>query len=92
MKILREDGLEEQVLSIKPPTNESVIETISGKMSLVSIINDFTMPIQFRDSDIINAFQTKLKSQCLEFDKLSKNKFIIIHSQCNVKYEIDGFK
>jgi myosin heavy subunit len=65
---------------------------MSGKISLFSIINDYTMPIQFKDSDIINGFQTKLKSQNLEFDKLSKNKFIIIHSQCSVKYEIDGFK
>jgi myosin heavy subunit len=65
---------------------------MSGKISLFSITNDFTMPIQFKDSDILNAFQTKLKSTHLEFYKLSKNKFIILHSQCNVKYEIDGFK
>ena len=25
-------------------------------------------------------------------DKLNKNRFTIIHSQCNVKYDIEGFK
>lgn len=65
---------------------------MSGKISLFSIINDNTIPIQFKDSDIINGFQKIPKSTCLEFDKMNKNKFIIIHSQCSVKYDIDGFK
>jgi myosin heavy subunit len=65
---------------------------MSGKVSLFSIINDNTMPVQFKDSDIISGFQSKLKTPCLEFDKLNKNRFTIIHSQCNVKYDIEGFK
>lgn len=51
------------------------------------------MPQQFKDSDIIQSFESKLgKSDSLLFDKIHKNKFTILHSQCNVKYEIDGFK
>lgn len=59
---------------------------------MFSIINDNTIPIQFKDSDIITGFQKIPKSGCLEFDKIKKNKFTILHSQCNVKYDIDGFK
>lgn len=93
MEILKEDGLFEQVSSIKAPTNEAVIEVISGKLSLFSIINDLTMPQQFKDSDIIQSFESKLaNSAFLKFDKIQKTKFIIIHSQCSVKYDIDGFK
>lgn len=92
MKILQEDGLDQHISSIKPPTNEAIIDTFSGKVSLFSIINDNTMPIQFKDADMINGFQNKIKSTCLEFDKLNKNKFTILHSQCNVKYDIEGFK
>ncbi len=93
MEILKEDGLFEQVSSIKAPTNEAVIEVISGKLSLFSIINDLTMPQQFKDSDIIQSFESKLaNSAYLKFDKIQKTKFIIIHSQCSVKYDIDGFK
>lgn len=32
------------------------------------------------------------KSPILAFDKLDKNKFTILHSQCNVSYSIEGFK
>ena len=88
MKILQEDGLDQHISSIKPPTNEAIIETFSGKVSLFSIINDNTMPIQFKDSDMINGFQNKIKSNCLEYDKLNKSKFTIFHSQCNVRYDI----
>ena len=64
-----------------------------GKISLFSIINDYTLPVQFKDNDIIEGFENKLsKSSCLEFDKIHKSKFIILHSQCNVKYDIEGFK
>ena len=60
MKILEEDGLADQIRSIKPPANDAIIEVISGKLSLFSIINDLTMPQQFKDSDIIQGFQNKL--------------------------------
>lgn len=50
------------------------------------------MPLQFKDSDIIAGFQSKLKTPCLQFDKINKNKFTIVHSQCSVKYDIEGFK
>lgn len=43
-------------MNIKAPTNDGVIEIISGKLSLFSIINDFTMPQQFKDYDIIQGF------------------------------------
>ena len=52
-----------------------------------------TMPQQFKDSDIIQSFQAKLSnSPFLKFDKLSKTKFIINHSQCSIKYDVEGFK
>lgn len=93
MSILKEDGLDQHISSIKAPTNEAIIETISGKISLFSIINDNTTTAQFKDADMINGFQKKFdKSSCIEFDKINKNKFVILHSQCNVKYDIDGFK
>ena len=93
MKILEEDGLANQIRSIKPPANDAIIEVISGKLSLFSLINDLTMPPQFKDSDIFQSFQNKLsKSEHLKFDKTSQTKFTILHSQCNVKYEIEGFK
>lgn len=87
MKILKEDGLDNQIAQIKAPTNEALIDIVSGKMSLFSLINDYTLPQQYKDSDIINAFQFKIpKTGFLEFDKLNKSKFTIVHSQCNVKY------
>lgn len=47
------------------------------------------MPQQFKDNDIIQGFEGKLSnSPFLKFDKINKSKFIIVHSQCNVKYEI----
>lgn len=93
MEILKEDGLMEQIENIKSPTNDYVIEIISGKLSMFSIINDFTMPQQFKDNDIMEGFENKLsKCTVLKFDKIHKNNFIIIHSQCNVKYSIEGFK
>ena len=49
MKILKEDGLDQHISQIKAPTNDALIETISGKISLFSIINDNTMPMQFKD-------------------------------------------
>ena len=92
MKILKEDGLDQHISQIKAPTNEIIIDTISGKVSLFSIINDNTMPAQFKEADMINGFQKIPKTGCLDFDKHNKNKFIILHSQCNVKYDIEGFK
>jgi myosin heavy subunit len=65
---------------------------MAGKISLFSIINDYTMPPQFKDTDIMSGFQNKLKSQSVEFDKLNKSKFVVIHSQCSVKYDVEGFK
>lgn len=59
MKILNEDGLDSQISQIKAPTNDQLIDLISGKMSLFSIINDYTLPQQYKDSDIISAFQNK---------------------------------
>lgn len=55
IEILKEDGLEKQVLGILPPTNNDIINIISGKLSLVSLINDMTLP-QFKDEDIIQSF------------------------------------
>lgn len=59
MKILKEDGLDSHITQIKAPTNDQLIDLISGKMSLFSIINDYTLPQQYKDSDIISAFQNK---------------------------------
>jgi myosin heavy subunit len=64
---------------------------ISGNFSMFSIINDLTMPQQYKDSDIISGF-AKIKSDALKFDKINQSKFMICHSQCDVSYIIDGFK
>ena len=32
------------------------------------------------------------KSSLLKFDLINKNNFTIVHSQCEVTYNIDGFK
>jgi len=56
MEILKEDGLEKQIMGILPPTNDDIINIISGKLSLVSLINDMTLP-QFKDEDIIQSFR-----------------------------------
>ena len=92
MEILKSDGLEEEVKNIHPPSNDEIINIISGSLSLFSIINDFTMPQQYKDSDIIRGFEGKLKSPHLTFDKINKSKFTIAHSQCSVNYIIDSFK
>jgi hypothetical protein len=66
---------------------------ISGKLSLFSIINDGTTTQQFKDSDIIQGFESKLSQYpILKFDKFHKTDFTILHSQCQVRYNIDGFK
>jgi hypothetical protein len=56
---------------------------------MFSIINDNTITQQFKDSDIILGFESKLsRSSILKFDKINKTSFVINHSQCNVKYNI----
>jgi myosin heavy subunit len=90
MEILREDGLEKQILGILPPTNDEIITMISGKLSLFSIINDMTLP-QFRDADIIQGFR-KIDHPSLIFDKINKAKFTILHTQAPVDYCITAFK
>eukprot|EP00919_Chromeraceae_sp_WS-2016_P013989 GHVR01032999.1.p1 GENE.GHVR01032999.1~~GHVR01032999.1.p1 ORF type:complete len:118 (+),score=9.83 GHVR01032999.1:4260-4613(+) len=93
MEILKEDGLESQIVHIKAPTNDEIIDLISGKLSLFSIINDLTMPQQYKDEDMIQGFNNKLKGQkYLKFDKINNKKFMVIHSQCDVYYNVNGFK
>jgi myosin heavy subunit len=42
---------------------------------------------------MISGFQRKFnKNKLMRFDLLKKNNFTIIHSQCEVTYNIDGFK
>jgi hypothetical protein len=41
-------------MNIKAPTNDVIITVISGKLSLFSIINDNTIPQQFKDIDILH--------------------------------------
>ena len=87
MKILTEDGLGQHIFSIKSPTNEHIIEAMSGKISLFSIINDYTTPVQFKDADIIQGFASMMGNfPCVDFDKKGKSRFIIVHSQCSVSY------
>ena len=79
--------------SIHPPTNDDVIYLLSEKLSLFSIINDNTPNTQFKDQDMMHGFQRDFgKSRLIKFDLLNKNYFTIIHSQCEVTYNIDGFK
>lgn len=93
MIILREDGLEKEIKDINPPTNDNVISLLSGKLSLFSIINDNTPNVQFKDEDMIAGFQRDYgKNPLLRFDLIKKNNFTIVHSQCEVTYNIDGFK
>jgi myosin heavy subunit len=90
MEILKEDGLEKQILGILPPTNDEVIAMISGKLSLFSIVNDMTLP-QFKDSDIIQGFR-KVEHPALTFHKINKVRFTIQHTQAPVEYSISAFK
>jgi myosin heavy subunit len=93
MVILKEDGLEKEIENIRPPTNDDVIWLLSSELSLFSIINDNTPNAQFKDEDMISGFQRKFnKNKLMRFDLLKKNNFTIIHSQCEVTYNIDGFK
>jgi hypothetical protein len=89
MVILKEDGLEKEISDIRPPTNEDVISLLSSKLSLFSIINDNTPNIQFQDKDMINGFDKDFKSnKLIKFDRINKGRFTIIHSQCEVSYNI----
>lgn len=93
MVILKEDGLEKEIENIRPPTNDDVISLLSSQLSLFSIINDNTPNAQFKDEDMISGFQRKFnKNKLMRFDLLKKKNFTIIHSQCEVTYNIDGFK
>ena len=58
-------------MGILPPTNDQIIQIINGKLSLMSIINDMTLP-QFRDEDMVQGFR-KITSPFLNFNKLNKN-------------------
>lgn len=65
------------------PTNDQIINLISGKLSLFSVINDKTNPQQFKDEDIMHSFQKEFKEKLfIKFDKIHKKKFLIVHSQC----------
>lgn len=93
MVILREDGLAKEVESIRPPTNDEVISLLSDKKSLFSIINDYTPNAQFKDQDMMHGFQRDYtKCNLIKFDLLNKSNFTIVHSQCEVTYNIEGFK
>lgn len=92
MQIYKQDDLNEELANIQSPTNDDIINLISGKLSLFSIINDLTAPSQFKDDDIIHGFATQLKNSRLAFDKLHKHKFFLIHTQCQVCYNVTGFK
>lgn len=93
MVILKEDGLEKEIANISPPTNDDVISLLSDKTSLFGIINDNTPNAQFKDQDMMHGFQRDYgKSRLIRFDLINKNNFTIIHSQCEVTYNIEGFK
>jgi myosin heavy subunit len=60
---------------------------------MFSIINDITTTQQLKENDIIQGFESKLnKYSTVKFDKFQRNDFTIVHSQCNVRYCIEGFK
>ena len=62
-------------------------------MSLFSVINDNTPNPQFGDVDMMHGFQRDFgKSSFLKFELINKKNFTIIHSQCEVTYNIEGFK
>jgi myosin heavy subunit len=49
--------------------------------------------MQFRDEDMISGFQRDFTvSKLIKFDLINKGRFTIIHSQCEVSYNIEGFK
>ncbi len=88
MELLREDGLDQQIKNIIPPTNDDVIELINGKLSIFSLINDFTPQQQYKDEDIMNGLNNKLsKSKLIKFNKLKLMEFAVVHSQCEVNYK-----
>lgn len=90
MDILEQDGLGDQICGLSAPSNEPLINLVSGKLSLFSIINDMTLP-QFKDQDIVRGFQ-KLSSPHLSFDQLKPQLFNLAHTPCSVSYSIGGFK
>lgn len=60
---------------------------------MFSIINDYTTGQQYKDLDIIQGLEKDIKDKAIiKFDKINKNKFTVIHSQCEVCYNVDGFR
>jgi len=49
-----------------------VIELINGKLSIFSLINDFTLQKQYKDEDIANGFSKLSKSNLIKFNKHNK--------------------
>ena len=93
MVILKQDGLEREVAGISPPTNDDVIALLSARHSLFSLINEKTPHQQFRDADMIHGFEKDFgKDKLLSFNKIHKTMFTVTHSQCQVTYDITGFK
>ena len=95
MVILKQDGLEREVAGISPPTNDDVIALLSSstKLSLFSLINEKTPHPQFKDADMIQGFESSFgKSRLVGFSKLERSVFTVNHSQCQVSYDISGFK
>ena len=95
MVILRQDGLEREVAGITPPTNDHIIALLSSStaLSLFSLINEKTPHAQFTDTHMIQSFESSFsKSKLIGFSKLQKSVFTVNHSQCQVSYDISGFK
>lgn len=92
--MLSEDGLEEDIKSIKPPTNDDIIQVINGNgVSIFSIINDNTQQQQYTDQNIKSGIQERfLKTNLIALNPKKKLAFTIRHSQCTVEYDVEGFK
>lgn len=90
MELLSEDGLQEDIKSIKPPTNDDVIQMINGNgVSIFSIINDNTQQQQYTDKNIKGGIQDRfLKTNLIAVNPKKAMAFTIKHSQCTVEYDV----
>jgi myosin heavy subunit len=91
--MLEEDGIGSDRLTLKPPDNRLLLATLTGKLSVFSILNDLTLPRQYTDSDMLEGIRHKLKdSAVVSFDPRFRSHFGIHHSHSLIRYRIDEFK
>lgn len=93
MAILREDGLENQIDNIQPPTNDASVSLLDA---IFRTIKDNTRIKHLKDQDIVAEFKAnRINSghiRNITYDKFNENIFVVQHSPCQVAYNVAGFK